>query len=129
VTAWEPSTGDSWGGRPIARRVADCAPRRRAVLTGTINATETSPWRGVPSLILQLDDASGSITVVFSGRRSVPGVLKGARCTVEATAMSNGGALVLWNPFYRFEPCECDAARERSRRPPPFPAQRRQPEE
>ena len=29
VTGWEPTTGDSWGGRPVARRIADGAPRRR----------------------------------------------------------------------------------------------------
>jgi hypothetical protein len=34
----------------------------------------------------------------------VPGIIKGARCTVEATVLSNGGEFVLWNPFYRFEP-------------------------
>jgi hypothetical protein len=34
----------------------------------------------------------------------VPGIVKGARCTVEATAQSNGGALHLWDPSYRFEP-------------------------
>jgi hypothetical protein len=76
VTAWEPTTGDCWGGRPIAHRIADAAPRRRVVVTGTI----------------------------FGGPRPVPGMVKGVVCTVEATAVSNGAVLVLWNPFYRFEP-------------------------
>ena len=104
MTAWEPTTGDCWGGRPIARRIADGAPRRRLVVTGTIVETEEGRWRGLPAFICRLDDDTGTITVVFGGARRVPGMVKGALCTVEATVLSNGGALVLWNPFYRFEP-------------------------
>jgi hypothetical protein len=104
VSAWEPTTGDCWGGRPIARRIADVAPRRRVVVTGTIVATELSRWRGRPAYICRLDDDTGWITLVFGGPRPVPGVVKGVVCTVEATAVSNGAGLVLWNPFYRFEP-------------------------
>jgi hypothetical protein len=104
MTGWEPTTGVCWGGRPIARRVADCAPRRRLVVTGAITSAEVSPWRGVSSYVCQLDDGTGCLTIVFSGRARVPGLVKGARCTVEATAVSNGHGLVLWNPHYRFEP-------------------------
>jgi len=103
VTGWEPTAGDCWGGRPIAHRIADVAPRRRVVVTGTIVATETSRWREVPAFICQLDDGTGSLTVVFGGPRPVAGMVEGARCTVEATALSNGAGLVLWNPWYRFE--------------------------
>jgi hypothetical protein len=103
MTGWEPTTGDCWGGRPIARRIADCAPRRRAVVTGTVVATERSHWRGMPAYVCRLDDDSGSITIVFGGPRPVPGMVKGALCTVEATALSNGHGLALWNPYYRLE--------------------------
>jgi hypothetical protein len=104
MTAWEPTTGDCWGGRPIARRIADGAPRRRLVVTGTIVAADLSPWRGMPAYVCRLDDDSGTITMVFGAPRPVPGMVKGALCTVEATVQSNGGALHLWNPCYRFEP-------------------------
>ncbi len=104
MTAWEPTTGDSWGGRPIAHRLADGVPRRRVVVTGTIVATELSRWWQSPAYVCRLDDDTGSILLVFGGPRPVPGMIKGALCTVEGTAQSNGGALFLWNPFYRFEP-------------------------
>jgi hypothetical protein len=104
VTGWEPTTGDCWGGRPIAHRIADAAPRRRVVVTGTIVAAEPGRWRTIPSFICRLDDDTGCLTLVFGGSRSLPGMVKGALCTVEGTALTNGGALVLWNPFYRFEP-------------------------
>ena len=104
MTGWEPTTGDSWGGRPIAHRIADGAPRRRLVVTGTIVAAEEGRWRGAAAFIYRLEDDTGTITLVFGGPRPVPGMVKGALCTVEGTAQSNGGALFLWNPFYRFEP-------------------------
>jgi len=104
MTGWEPTTGDCWGGRPIARRVADVAPRRRVVVTGTIVATERSCWRRAPAFVCRLDDDTGFLTLVFAGPRAVPGMVKGAVCTVEGTALTNGGALFLWDPFYRFEP-------------------------
>jgi hypothetical protein len=102
--AWDPTPGDIWGGRPIARRIADCAPRRRIVVTGTIMATELGRWRRRPAFICRLDDDTGCLTLVFGRPMPVPGMVKGAICTVEATAQSNGGSLFLWDPFYRFEP-------------------------
>jgi hypothetical protein len=104
MTGWEPTAGDCWGGRPIARRIADCAPRRRVVVTGTIVAAEVSYWRTMPAFICRLDDDTGCLTIVFGRPRPVPGMIKGTLCTVEGTAVSNGGEPVLWNPFYRFEP-------------------------
>ncbi len=104
MTAWEPTAGDSWGGRPIAHRLSDCAPRRRVVVKGAIVDTEFSCWWRSPAYICRLDDDTGSITLVFGGPRPVPGIIKGALCTVEGTVQSNGGGLFLWNPFYRFEP-------------------------
>jgi hypothetical protein len=105
MSGWEPTTGDCWGGRPIARRIADCAPRRRVVVTGIIVATDVARWRCIPAYICRLDDATGRLTLVFNGPRPVPGIVTGARCTVEATALSNGHGVALWNPHYRLEPC------------------------
>jgi hypothetical protein len=104
MTGWEPTTGDRWGGRPIARRLADVAPRRRVVVTGTIVATGRSSWRRAPAFVGRLDDDTGLLTLVFGGPRAVPGMGTGAVCTVEGTALTHGGALFLWDPFYRFEP-------------------------
>jgi hypothetical protein len=61
----------------------------------------------MPAFICQLEDGSGRLSIAFGGARPIPGFVPGVRCTVEATALTNGRALVLWNPYYRFEPsCE-----------------------
>jgi len=98
------SPTECWGGRPVARRIVDAAPRRRAVVTGTVVGVEVRRWRQVPSYTAQLDDGTGRLTLVFTGARPVPGMVEGARCTVEATVLADGGELVVWNPLYRFEP-------------------------
>jgi hypothetical protein len=96
--------GPSWGGRPIARRIADAKSRHRVVVAGSIVTAKTATWRNEPCHVYQLDDGTGLLSVVFTGPRAVPGMIEGARCTVEGTALDDGDGIVLWNPFYRFEP-------------------------
>ncbi len=47
-----------------------------------------------------MSDGSGSIGVVFLGRRHIPGVEIGARLTAEGIAGEHRGRLVLLNPEY-----------------------------
>jgi hypothetical protein len=99
--------GDTWGGRPVARRLADAAPRRRVVVTGTVCDTGTARSGALGSrgsFRCELDDGTGHIALLFFGRSDVPGLGPGARCTVEGTARPDRGGLVLWNPLYRLEP-------------------------
>jgi len=103
VTEGDQATSDTWGGRPVARRIADAAPRRRVVVTATVTSVELRRWRGVPAWTVTVDDDTGSLTVVFTGIRPVPGMDKGARCTVEGTVLADGPGLAVWNPRYRFE--------------------------
>jgi hypothetical protein len=107
VTA-EGFTSDAcWGGRPVARRIADACPRYRLVVTGTITAIRVVELGESYGLRCELDDDTGQVALVFVGRAEIPGVVKGARCTVEGTARQGGdnqSELEVWNPLYRFEP-------------------------
>ncbi len=98
--------GDTWGGRPVARRLADAAPRGRIVVTGTVCDTGTARSGALGtggSFRCELDDGTGRVALLFLGRRSVPGLAPGTRCTVEGTARTDRGGLVVWNPLYRIE--------------------------
>jgi len=105
VNSWEPSSGISWGGRPIVRRIADARARKRVVVTGKVVHARSCMWRGSAAQAFELDDGTGRLTIMFGGVRSVPGMVPGACCTVEGTALPDEQGIVLWNPFYRFEPC------------------------
>jgi hypothetical protein len=98
------------------------------VVTGTITATEVTPWRAMPAFLCRLSDGTGQLTLVFGGPKPVAGMVVGSRCTVEATALSNGAGLVLWNPWYRFESV-ADRCRCQEVSPPPAAGNVRPPEE
>lgn len=97
------SDGEHWGGRPIARTLADAGDRQRVQVTGTVTAAETRLAHGVSSLVCELSDATASIGLLFLGRPAVPGVEPGVQVTVEGTARFEHGKLVVWNPIYRLE--------------------------
>ncbi len=104
MKGWEPTSGDAWGGRPIARCVADARERCRVVVTGKVVDMERCIWRGSGATIFALDDGTGRLSIAFGGLRSVPGMVEGAQVTVEGTALGDERGIVLWNPYYRFEP-------------------------
>jgi amino acid transporter len=74
--------------------------RRPARLAGRIRSVRVQPLAGVASLEVTVADASGSILVVFVGRRRVPGIKPGARLIVESVVGEHGGRLALLNPIY-----------------------------
>ncbi len=103
MKVWEPTSGDWWGDRPIARRVADARVRERVVVTGKVVDAERCTWRGSAAQIFTIDDGTGQLSIVFGGVRSIPGMVEGANCTVEGTALGDERGIVLWYPLYRFE--------------------------
>jgi DNA/RNA endonuclease YhcR with UshA esterase domain len=58
------------------------------------------PWAGVGTLECTIVDGTGAITVVFMGRRQVPGIHLGTRICVEGTAGQHDGRLAMLNPSY-----------------------------
>ena len=58
--------------------VADLAPRRRAEVSGVLRSVRLRPATEVPALEAELYDGSGSLRVVFLGRRAVAGIEPGS---------------------------------------------------
>ena len=58
------------------------------------------PWNGAPSLEVTLADETGAITVVFTGRRAIPGIRVGTVMSVEGTAGVHHGMRAVLNPAY-----------------------------
>ena len=67
---------------------------------GRVRSVRVQPLANVPTLECTLVDATGGITVVFLGRRRVPGVRLGSRMIVEGRAGSHHGKLAVLNPDY-----------------------------
>jgi len=103
VSSTEFTTALEWGGRPVARSIADAVPRARIVVRGEIVEVGVDTLGTAPTFRCRLDDGSGHLDVFFIGRTSIPGLLAGTRCTVEGTARAEGPLLVVWNPLYRID--------------------------
>jgi hypothetical protein len=78
--------------------------RQYMTLSGRVHSVRMSPIAGSPALECALVDDSGTISVVFFGRRSIPGIEVGARMTVEGMVGEHRGRLAFINPVYRLQP-------------------------
>jgi hypothetical protein len=84
-------------GRTQVRRLSD---RDRATVAGRVRSVRVQPWSGTPSLECTLADETGSITVVFFGRRAVGGVRTGTVMSVTGMAGRHHGTTAMLNPEY-----------------------------
>lgn len=103
MSSTEFTNASEWGGRPVARVIADALPRGRIVVTGTVVEVATVQVAHASSYRCLLDDGSGQLVLLFIGRNAIPGLAVGARCTVEGTVTRDDNWLVVWNPLYRLE--------------------------
>jgi RecG-like helicase len=74
--------------------------RQPVRVAGQVRSVRVQPRANVPTLECTVVDASGGITVVFLGRRSVPGIRLGSRMILEGRAGAHHGKLALLNPEY-----------------------------
>jgi len=81
--------------------VADVEWRSRARVAGRVRSLRVQPWAGVPTLEGTLVDDTGGISVVFLGRRHVPGIRPGTKMVVEGMVGDHAGRLAILNPDYR----------------------------
>lgn len=84
--------------------VGDLAPRRRAQVSGVLRSVRLRPASEVPALEAELYDGSGSLRVVFLGRRSVAGIDPGRRLRIEGLVCYSGGHPTMYNPRYELLP-------------------------
>ncbi|MCL4422103.1 MAG: hypothetical protein M1115_02845 [Actinobacteria bacterium] len=101
MSTWDFSQGPLWQGKPIARRVADARARRRAVISGVVISAKSVPFGSSVAYECMIEDGTGELRVVFTGRESIQGLARGARCTVEATIQANHSGLFMRDPLYR----------------------------
>ena len=78
----------------------ELSERTRTTVAGRVRSMRVQPWSGTPSLECTLADETGSITVVFFGRRSVGGVRTGTVMSVTGIAGRHHGILAILNPEY-----------------------------
>ena len=80
--------------------IADSQSRTRTKLAGEIKRMRIKPRSGIPAVELVINDGTGEATVIFSGRRNIPGVDHGKCIMVDGVPHRDGGRTVILNPAY-----------------------------
>ncbi len=84
------------GGTPITL----CPDRERVTVAGTLRTVTLRPRAGVPALVAELYDGSGTLALVWLGRRRIAGVEPGRRLLAEGRVTYHEGGPVMYNPRY-----------------------------
>jgi RecG-like helicase len=80
--------------------VSACRKGQVVTVTGRLKSVVYTPRETVPTLEAELFDGSGSVTLVWLGRRRIPGIEPGRRLTARGRFASFDGRQVIYNPWY-----------------------------
>jgi RecG-like helicase len=87
---------------PGVTPIGDAQPRQEVTVAGEISSLRIVPRAGTPSLEVTIKDGSGSLAVVWTGRRHIAGVAPGKRLVLSGRGTPQGpnGRLTVLNPRY-----------------------------
>jgi hypothetical protein len=80
--------------------VSACRKGEVVTVTGRLKSVVYTPRETVPTLEAELFDGSGSVTLVWLGRRRIPGIEPGRRLTARGRFAAFEGRRVIYNPWY-----------------------------
>jgi RecG-like helicase len=87
---------------PGSVRIAEIPRRSRTKVAGVVKRITVRPLEGFESLEALVSDGTGEISVVWMGRRSIPGLTLGTRIVVEGVAGEGRSGLKMVNPTFEF---------------------------
>lgn len=85
-------------------RIGEAPDRERVRLRGTLRSVTLRPRGGVPALEAELYDGTGSITVIWLGRRQITGVVPGRSMEIQGRIGRHDGHRMMYNPRYELMP-------------------------
>jgi RecJ-like exonuclease len=86
-----------------ARRACDCASGEAVTVLGRLRSVEHCPRAAVATLEAELFDGSEGITLVWLGRRRIPGIEPGRTVRATGRIAVRDGRKVLYNPYYELQ--------------------------
>ena len=90
--------------------ITEAPQRTRVRLHGSLQSVTLRPRGGVPALEAELYDGSGTVYVVWLGRRRIEGIRAGASIVVEGRlAIGDNGRRTIYNPSYELLPGKAEA--------------------
>jgi hypothetical protein len=90
---------------PPPTAIATVQARSNCRVRGTVVRMKSrSTAVGLPSLVLHISDDSGTVTALWTGRRSLGGVKMGGLIELEGVPVGVNGRLEFMNPAYTLLP-------------------------
>ena len=81
-------------------RLGELQCRTRTKVAGEIKRIRIKPRSGIPSVQIVINDGTGEVTVIFSGRRNIPGIDHGRCIMIDGVPHRDGTRTVMLNPAY-----------------------------
>jgi RecG-like helicase len=85
---------------PGVTLIADAMPRSMVKVAGLVEGLRVRPREGVPAIEATVNDGSGTVTAVWLGRRTIPGLTLGRRLILEGRLGGEAKQLQMLNPSY-----------------------------
>ena len=92
-----------WSAAGGAQRACDCQCGQEAVVLGRVRCVGMSPKASAPTLEAELFDGTDEVTLVWLGRRKIPGIEPGRVLKVRGRIAVRNGKKVLHNPYYELQ--------------------------
>ena len=87
-----------------ATAVSACSLGGEVCIAGTVRNVVLRPLAGVPTLEAELYDGTGSVTLVYLGRRRIRGLDPGRSLVARGRLTKRDGRRTLYNPAYELRP-------------------------
>jgi hypothetical protein len=85
---------------PPVTSIGELEPRALVDIRGTVVRIRTIPRTGLPSLAATIEDETGKVVAIWSGRRAIGGVTLGRRIELHGIAVKGRHELEFHNPEY-----------------------------
>ncbi|HEY2762921.1 MAG TPA: OB-fold nucleic acid binding domain-containing protein [Pseudonocardiaceae bacterium] len=86
-----------------ARRASECACGEAVTVLGRLRSVELCPREAIATLEAELFDGTEGVTLVWLGRRRIPGIEPGRTIRASGRMAVRDGRKVLYNPFYELQ--------------------------
>ncbi|MGH6656109.1 MAG: OB-fold nucleic acid binding domain-containing protein [Actinocrinis sp.] len=85
-----------------------CGDREQVCLVGTLRSVTFRPHAGVPALEAELWDGTGTVNVIWLGRRQIPGISPGRTIKLRGRITTLRGHRAIYNPIYELRATSSD---------------------
>ncbi|UZJ25907.1 OB-fold nucleic acid binding domain-containing protein [Rhodococcus antarcticus] len=86
-----------------AQRACDCSRGEEVTVLGRLRSVEVCPQAAAATLEAELFDGTEGVTLVWIGRRRIPGIEPGRTIRVHGRLAERDGRKVLYNPEYELK--------------------------